>query len=182
MPLKSKGSSGNTGLEATTKGSSHSVEQEQKTQRRNTVLGSGPTCAYCKHQGHLLSECWALEKKKQLRSANAMDTTMGQTSCTDVVHNATSTFKPFLSQGFISVCENDSNKRPIQILQDTGASQSLLLEDVLPLSEQSATSNPWRICQCDSPQRVFEVRSCVWLCHCWGPPNFACGRCKSAFG
>ena len=65
-----------------------------------------------------------------------MVTTKGQASCTDV-----STFKPFLSQGFISVCENDSKKKPIQILKDTGASQSLLIEGVLPLSEQSATGD-----------------------------------------
>merc|ERR1712121_212181 len=47
-------------------------------------------------------------------------------------------YKPFMSQGFVSI--NDSSTDiPIQILRDTGASQTILLEGVLPLSEKTFT-------------------------------------------
>lgn len=47
-------------------------------------------------------------------------------------------YKPFLSQGFVSL--DDSSKiPPVKILRDTGAAQTLLLEGVLPLSEQTFT-------------------------------------------
>jgi hypothetical protein len=36
-------------------------------------------------------------------------------------------YKPFLSQGFVSI-DGSSDVKPVQILRDTGAAQSLLLE------------------------------------------------------
>ena len=47
-------------------------------------------------------------------------------------------YNPFISTGYVSLSEN-STKVPIEILRDTGATQSLLVEDVLPLSENTAT-------------------------------------------
>ena len=49
-------------------------------------------------------------------------------------------YKPFMSQGFVCVGEN-STPKPVCILRDTGASQSLLLEGVLPLSGETSTGN-----------------------------------------
>ncbi|VDI53681.1 Hypothetical predicted protein [Mytilus galloprovincialis] len=46
--------------------------------------------------------------------------------------------KPFMSDGFISIVVDDTTLQPIKILRDTGASQSLLLEGVLPLSEKTS--------------------------------------------
>ena len=48
-------------------------------------------------------------------------------------------FKPFISEGSISLPGDQSSLRPIKILRDTGASQSLLLEGILPLSESTYT-------------------------------------------
>ncbi|VDI00377.1 Hypothetical predicted protein [Mytilus galloprovincialis] len=45
--------------------------------------------------------------------------------------------KPFMSDGFVSIVD-DTTLQPIKILRDTGASQSLLLEGVLPLSEKTS--------------------------------------------
>ena len=42
-----------------------------------------------------------------------------------------------MSEGFVSIDDNTAPK-PIRILRDTGASQSLLLEGVLPLSENTS--------------------------------------------
>jgi hypothetical protein len=47
-------------------------------------------------------------------------------------------YKPFLSQGFLSI-NGPSDVKPVQILRDTGSAQSLLLESVLPLSERTST-------------------------------------------
>ena len=44
---------------------------------------------------------------------------------------------PFVSEGFISLTEEDE-KLPIKILRDTGASQSLMIQSVLPLSDQTS--------------------------------------------
>ncbi|VDI28681.1 Hypothetical predicted protein [Mytilus galloprovincialis] len=46
-------------------------------------------------------------------------------------------YKPFMSDGFVSIVD-DTTLQPIKILRDTGASQSLLLEGVLPLSEKTS--------------------------------------------
>jgi hypothetical protein len=46
-------------------------------------------------------------------------------------------YKPFMSEGFVSIDDNTASK-PIRIIRDTGASQSLLLEGVLPLSENTS--------------------------------------------
>ena len=46
-------------------------------------------------------------------------------------------YKPFMSEGFVSIDDNTAPK-PIRILRDTGASQFLLLEGVLPLSENTS--------------------------------------------
>ena len=47
-------------------------------------------------------------------------------------------YKPFLSQGFVFI-DGSSEVKPVQILRDTGAAQSLLLESVLSLSERTST-------------------------------------------
>ena len=47
-------------------------------------------------------------------------------------------FKPFVSEDFISL-ESRSSQVPIKILRDTGATQSLLLEGVLPLGLSTST-------------------------------------------
>ena len=48
-------------------------------------------------------------------------------------------YKPFISEGYASLQCKNSTKHPIKIFHDNGASQSLLLEDVLPVSSTDAT-------------------------------------------
>jgi hypothetical protein len=47
-------------------------------------------------------------------------------------------YKPFLSQGFVSI-SGSSQVQSVQILKDTSAAQSLLLESVLALSVSTST-------------------------------------------
>ena len=111
------------------------------------VLRSGPVCAYCKCKRHLLSECWALEKKennkqrlysvKVMSIAGDRNPLSGSTKESPKVVNE---YKPFLSEGGVSFHEYEV-PMPIKILRDTGASTSLLVEGVLPLSDHSATGD-----------------------------------------
>ena len=52
---------------------------------------------------------------------------------------APSTYEPFLTDGIISVADGQS--APVRILRDTGAAQSFILRDLLPLSEETATGS-----------------------------------------
>ena len=49
-----------------------------------------------------------------------------------------SSFGSFLSEGSVSFVDNLGEEKPIVVLRDTGAAQTVLLEGVLPLSENSS--------------------------------------------
>ena len=55
--------------------------------------------------------------------------TQVKTSETDSVMEI---YEPFLSDGFVSLSSDYAQSTPIKILRDTGASQSLILADILP--------------------------------------------------
>ena len=115
-------------------------------QERAYAVGTRPTrsnipvCLYCKKKGHIISECWELEKKKTRSSPVS-------TVCTK--HQSPAPFKqvnaltkddeknPFISEGYVSL--GNGHDVPIYILRDTRATQSLLVEGILPLSEETAT-------------------------------------------
>ena len=46
-------------------------------------------------------------------------------------------YEPFLCEGTVSLLHDTSITKPIRILRDTGASQSLILAETIPLSEKS---------------------------------------------
>ena len=48
-------------------------------------------------------------------------------------------FKPFISEGVVSLVGDENSSRKVKILRDTGANQSLMLDSVLPLTENSFT-------------------------------------------
>ena len=117
-------------------------------------VGSLPTCTYCKKRGHLISECFKLKRKNDFEkpqphacTAFRNDRKAFISSCSDTPDvqgskssfvNSMEDYKPFLSQGFVSI-DGSSDVKPVQILRDTGAAQSLLLQSVLPLSERTST-------------------------------------------
>ena len=77
-------------------------------------------------------------------------------------------YKPFMSEGFVSIDDNTAPK-PIRILRDTGASQSLLLEGVLPLSENTSVGAIVLLqgveLGCFNVPR-HQVRFDYWTCYC----------------
>lgn len=46
-------------------------------------------------------------------------------------------FKPFILEGVVSLTGNPKDQQPVKMLRDTGASQSIIRESVLPFSEES---------------------------------------------
>ena len=48
-------------------------------------------------------------------------------------------YKPFISEGVVSSVGDENSSQKVKILRDTGATQSLMLDSVLPLTENSFT-------------------------------------------
>ena len=48
-------------------------------------------------------------------------------------------YKPFISEGVVSLVGDENSSQKVKILRDTGATQSLMLDSVLPLTEKSFT-------------------------------------------
>ena len=48
-------------------------------------------------------------------------------------------YKPFISEGVVSLVGNESSSQRVKIVRDTGATQSLMLDSVLPHTENSFT-------------------------------------------
>ena len=119
------------------------------------VVQSKLECTYCKRKGHLTSDCWFLQTKQNkqgtsfpsactaftgLAKSHVKQTRKfrGKRSLSESPRKFMDDYKPFLSKGFVKLF-GDGNPQPIQILRDTGASQSLILQSVLPFSDSSST-------------------------------------------
>ena len=100
--------------------------------------------------GHVMSDCWLFKKKREKEATpnpfvssksnwhsypNRTESSIGLEK-SEIIREE---FKPFVSEGFVSL-ESSSSQVPIKILRDNGATQSLLLEGVLPLSVSTSTS------------------------------------------
>ena len=48
-------------------------------------------------------------------------------------------YKPFISDGVVSLLGDESSSQKVKILRDTGDTQSVMLDSVLPLTENSFT-------------------------------------------
>ena len=108
--------------------------------RKGNRLPSVPICHYCKRKGHIMSECWTLRDKNKKTACVVKKVNPKHNGVLSTVGRAND-FKPFISQGLISLIGDEDKAKPVSILRDTGASQSLMLKDVLLLSEQSYTGS-----------------------------------------
>lgn len=104
------------------------------------------TCRYCLVEGHWKKECPLLKSK---RSGQVKPTVMAApVTLPDLqvellqsqvkVGSSPCDFSAFISDGVVSLV-GDSKGVPIKILRDTGASDSFILESVLPFSKMSDT-------------------------------------------
>lgn len=123
--------------------------------RPSTGGSSYKSCAYCKKRGHLKADCWFLQKKNAQVKPTALTAVMSENKgvllhkdlTDDHMYNVGKNcpnddirerFKPFLSEGLVSQNEDGTNVKKIEILRDTGASQYILLEEALPVVEDSS--------------------------------------------
>ncbi|XP_054860848.1 uncharacterized protein LOC129347475 [Amphiprion ocellaris] len=120
-----------------------------KLARRNipTVAGDSRECYYCHEWGHLIAVCPALKKKGQskpnkppagvclIKTVTSPEVRSVHSECK--ISDVDARFQPFVTQGFISVT-GEGKKVPIKILRDTAAYHSMMLSDVLPLSNETS--------------------------------------------
>ena len=88
-----------------------------------------------------MAECWSLQKKKTdalVHTVEQPDLVNSQGSQRAPVSRSESTYLPFVSEGLVSLTE-DGDTVPIKILRDTGATQSLMVQDILPFIDQCST-------------------------------------------
>ncbi|KAJ8021635.1 hypothetical protein HOLleu_38894 [Holothuria leucospilota] len=104
------------------------------------------TCGFCHKKGHTMANCFTLAKLKETETASNALANVENSSEVVVTLRPNSNDKikeeylPFVSEGFISLDGNSAHPPvKIKILRDTGATQSLLLDGVLPLSDSTST-------------------------------------------
>ena len=112
-----------------------------------------PICNYCKQSGHIVSDCPVLKRKRE-KQEGLKPTDLTSLKLTPqsyfkyqnpVQANVPETdsvmeiYEQFLSDGFVSLNSNFAQSTPITILRDTGASQFLILADILPFSEKTSS-------------------------------------------
>ena len=88
-----------------------------------------------------MAECWSLQKKKTdalVHTVEQPDLVSSQGSQRAPVSRPESTYLPFISEGLVSLTE-DGDTVPIKILRDIGATQSLMVQDILPFIDQCST-------------------------------------------
>ena len=145
------------GLTADSSSPSHNPKNKDTSEKKGQRSSYSPRlfCNYSKGDGHVISECETLKRRKERQNQNNSRPTgltslrskpqsiiqdenpiLAKTSATDCIMEI---YEPFLSEGFVSLTSDSAQSTPIKILRDTGASQSLILADILPFSEKTST-------------------------------------------
>ena len=158
-------SSRNSSKESPHSSSTNSTSTNLKSQLPSTGKELGNlVCNYCKKEGHLISDCLKLKRKREEQSGSKPTGFITSSKSTSKISNNVydtfsevkslssprneaqvnssndsimEIFEPFIHDGFISLSSDFSHATPVKILRDTGASQSLLLASTLPFSEMS---------------------------------------------
>ena len=108
-------------------------------------------CNFCNKNGHLRSDCRALQKPQLKESIKHMGLTSNRPSShkssvkNNVMVEVTKSqpdsvmeiYEPFISEGMVSLMDDYTKPIRTKILRDTGASQSIIMADVLPFSEKT---------------------------------------------
>uniref|UniRef100_A0A8C6LSG2 CCHC-type domain-containing protein n=1 Tax=Nothobranchius furzeri TaxID=105023 RepID=A0A8C6LSG2_NOTFU len=136
-------------------------------------------CFYCHKKGHIVADCLTLKRKQSLMNTDKPKG-MGLFKCLPAPgpgkppveqREPDSCFKPFISQGFVSVTADLKDQRLVTILRDTGGSQSILRDGVLPLSslsscQSSAIVQGIGMTFVSAPLHKLYVRSSFINIHC----------------
>ena len=103
---------------------------------KKSGTSQGKFCAYCKKSGHVIGECYRLQKKNQLKDSKptALTSTLQIPTSLDSADDIPTGFQNFVTTGFVSLTP-DGDEQPVKILRDTAALQSLLLDGTLTFAE-----------------------------------------------
>lgn len=117
-----------------------------KAKRPLSPLRDQRECFYCHKRGHILVDCLLLKRKQAsgqtplqpkgvglIRTVSSPSVDILRSLHSSSCDNPDPCFKPFITEGFVSHTEDPAGWRPVKILRDTGGSQSLIHQDVLPL-------------------------------------------------
>ncbi|KAJ8038132.1 hypothetical protein HOLleu_19119 [Holothuria leucospilota] len=127
-------------------------KQPDSSRQKNDQVSSNKaafkdiSCGFCHKKGHTMANCFTLAKLKETETAsNALANAENSSEVVVTLRpNSNDKIKeeylPFVSEGFISLDGNSAHSPvKIKILRDTCATQSLLLDGVLPLSDSTST-------------------------------------------
>ncbi|KAJ8040186.1 hypothetical protein HOLleu_14412 [Holothuria leucospilota] len=127
-------------------------KQPDSSRQKNDQVSSNKaafkdiSCGFCHKKGHTMANCFTLAKLKETETASTALANVENSSEVVVTLRPNSNdqvkeeYLPFASEGFISLDGNSAHPPvKIKILRDTGATQSLLLDGVLPLSDSTST-------------------------------------------
>ncbi|KAK0141255.1 hypothetical protein N1851_021770 [Merluccius polli] len=123
-----------------------------KNSYRNPTAATGDTeervCFYCHEQGHLIAVCPTLRRKEPCKSVKTpfpigfIHTKPHHQQNVDVVDEIDEDFKPFVTQGSVSL-EGMDKPVPITILRDTGAVPPCLRVVLSPLVVAQVLAADW---------------------------------------
>ncbi|KAJ8030015.1 hypothetical protein HOLleu_29581 [Holothuria leucospilota] len=149
----SSGTTGNSGSQSGSISPTNSgKKQPDSSRQKNDQVSSNKaafkdiSCGFCHKKGHTMASCFTLAKLKETETAsNALANAENSSEVVVTLRpNSNDKIKeeylPFVSEGFISLDGNSAHPPvKVKILRDTGATQSLLLDGVLPLSDSTST-------------------------------------------
>ena len=125
--------------------------------KRNNLPFNTITCDYCKRKGHTMSVCYR-NPQNQTKPTGFISTPVNNTTSGFDNNNASDIheglievkakadpimkiFEPFVNTATVSLPNSPTHSIPVQVLRDTGASQSLILTNALPFSAESYSGN-----------------------------------------
>ena len=106
-------------------------------------------CFYCHDKGHVIADCLSLKRKQQFSSSTSQPKGMGLIKTVSLPSTEVSQydaenddpdpcFRPFISEGFVSLTGDPTDQQSVTILRDSGGAQSIILEGILPLTSESS--------------------------------------------
>ncbi len=98
-------------------------------------------CFYCHKTGHIIADCLTLKQKQQQgqpKPVGFVKTVPVRSDNVQKTDEVDENFKPFVMKGLLSINGRPEDQTEVQILRDTGANQSFVVADVIPLSEQTS--------------------------------------------
>ena len=123
-------------------GSAHAKDEVKSQSKEEQGKASEKKCFACNKVGHFKAKCPTLKAKPSEASAHpnafVKNLSDSQSRIEPVdLEKVKKQYEPFVSVGYVSLSGSDE-ARKVKVLRDTGASQSLILDSVLPFCENSS--------------------------------------------